>query len=310
MSSPTKNKITDLSMGSIDQIFLVTGADVHETKNGDPYLRATLGDSTGEIPAIQWETDHAPEPGLYRVQGMVESYKGNLQCKISSMTPAQGDVSEYTPSSPIHVAHLQNQLEQSIEDIGGEYGQVVRDIFADNDLMDAFLIAPAATKNHHAYRFGLAEHTVSMAHIAMSIASHYERMYGQDAVDEDLLLAGTLLHDLGKIYELEEDDLEWKRKSRGELVGHMAEVVALIHDSCLATLASQDTRDRLMHMVLSHHGRNEWGSPVEPKLLEAQILHCVDLMDSRFNIFRSACEGLGDGEVSERIWALGGRVVR
>ncbi|MFP4599943.1 MAG: 3'-5' exoribonuclease YhaM family protein [Persicimonas sp.] len=304
MSSTSKETyICDLDVGHIDQPLLLTGAAIHETRKGDPYLRCTLADKTGELAGIKWDTDEAPEAGLYWVTGLVESYQGGLQIKIDGLGNAHSeDLSEFIQSADVD--HLEQELDYLLGALEGEVGDVVRCIFADDEIREAFLVAPAATKNHHTYRGGLADHTISMARLADKVATHY----GED-VDQDLLLAGALLHDLGKVRELEKVGLEWVRDTRGELVGHIAECTAMIHDACLACLASDRTRDRLMHMVLSHHGKLEWGSPVKPKLIEAQLLHLIDMMDSRVEIFRGATDGLEEGELSERVWALGGKVV-
>lgn len=307
-STSDQSHIADLEVGTINQTLLLTGAAIHETRSGDPYLRCTLQDKTGELPAVKWDTDDAPEPGLYQVDGFAELYKGAMQVKINGIDPADGDLSEYIRSTEIDT--LEEGFDALLGDLGGEYGDVARCIFADDEIREAFFTAPAATKNHHAFRGGLAEHTLSMCEAAARVSTHYRDTYGDDVLDPNLLLAGTLLHDLGKIFELEQDGVEWKRQARGELVGHISECVAIIHDACLACLASQDTRDRLIHMVLSHHGKREWGSPVEPRLVEAHILHCIDMMDSRVAMCREATEGLSEGELSGKVWALGGRVVR
>ena len=311
LSDGKRCPVAELSIGAIEQPFLITEAEIAETRNGKPYLRCTLADATGEVRANRWDTSVAPTPGIYLVSGLVEEYQGQLQVKLTGdLVPMDDDLSEYLKCSSFSPIQLRQRLRRHLDDLDGEIGQVVRAIFDDSDVEEAFFCAPAATKNHHAFRGGLAEHTISMANIANDVARHYHNFYGYDSVDRNLLIAGVLLHDLGKVYELQEEGFSWSRGTRGELVGHMVEVCALIHDACMACLASQDTRDRLMHMVLSHHGRNEWGSPVEPRLVEAMLLHQIDMMDSRFNMFRTATEGLEPGEMSERVWTLGGRVVR
>lgn len=312
MSYPSDDRtpIKDLSVGRIQQPFLVTGASVGETKTGSPYLKATLADKTGELTAIKWDTAEAPAPGVYLVTGLVEEYQGRLQCKISALEASDGDVGEFVKASSFGKDELVSTFDVFLEGLQGEVGDVVRCIFSDGDLRERFFISPASSSNHHGYRHGLLEHTVSMAGIAHEVAKHYAWMYGEGSVDRDLLVAGAILHDLGKVFELEEDGFEWTYGAEGLLVGHIAECVTLLHDACMATLASERTRRRLIHLVLSHHGRLEYGSPVPPRLLEAQILHLVDMMDSRFAMFREATDGLEVGQLSEWVRPLGGRVVR
>jgi len=287
----SRSNVDELTVGSIDQTFLLTDAEIHETKNGDPYLRATLQDKTGTLGLVQWETDQPPGDGLYRVRGMVEEYRGQLQVKASDLSPAEGDVEGFVPSSHLGSAYLSEQLSEALDQLGGEIGQVVTCIFSDDRLRDRFLSAPAATRNHHAYRGGLAEHTLSMARLARRVSDHYQAFYPEDDIDEDLLVAGVLLHDLAKTTELEQDGLTWQYSIEGELVGHIAECVTLISEAATACLASEATRRRLIHMVAAHHGQKDYGSPVEPKLLEAEILHHIDMIDSRASMFREADQG-------------------
>jgi 3'-5' exoribonuclease len=304
-----RTPVNELTVGSIHQTMLLSQATIAQTKNGDPYLRGTLGDETGTLPCISWDITEARELGAYEVSGMVETYNGRLQVKVYDLTPVEGG-GELVRRCPQTEEDLRNALAWEVENLSSEYAEIVDSIFSDSSILTAFLRMPAAASNHHAYRGGLAEHTLMMCTQARDIAGNYISSYGEDAIDAHLLIAGCLLHDLGKVYEYEESLGTAEKTRRGYLVGHMAEVVALIHDAAAATLASQETRDKLIHMVLAHHGKPEWGSPVSPCLLEAQLLHLIDMMDSRFSMFREAVDGLSDGEMSEKVWALGGRVTR
>lgn len=304
-----RTPVNQLSVGSLHQTMLLSQAYIATTKNGDPYLKGTLGDETGTLPCISFDIKEAPEVGPYEVSGMVEDYQGRLQIKVYSLEPAE-DGEGLVRLPPIKMDKLDDDFEWFLEGLDGEYGEVVRAVFSDEEMTEAFKVCPAATNNHHAYRGGLLEHTVSMCWLAERVANSYCSRYGDGSVDAHLLIAGCLLHDLGKVFEYEESLGQATKTRRGHLVGHMAEVAALIHDAAAATLASQDTRDKLIHMVLAHHGKPEWGSPVKPCLLEAQLLHLIDMMDSRFSMFREAVDGLGDGEMSEKVWALGGKVTQ
>lgn len=303
--------VKDLSVGSIDQTFLLSGAVIAETKNGKPFLRVNLVDMTGEIPGVQWDCETAPAPGVYRVRGFIEEYQGTLQCKIGSVEASGEDVGGFVRRSESSHEALHYRLAGIEMSLQGAYGEIVVMIFSDEALREKFLTSPAATGNHHAYVGGLAEHTFSMFTLAHDIGTHYNALYGKGTVDLDLLLAGTLLHDLGKVVELQQNDgFSHSYSVGGELVGHIAECVTIVHDACMATLASDEVRSRLLHMILSHHGQLEWGSPVKPKLLEAQILHLVDMIDSRTAMFREATAGLQENQISEWVRPLGGRVVR
>lgn len=313
----SRSDVKDLCVGAIDQTFLLSGATIAETKAGKPFLRVNLVDMTGEIPAVQWNCDTAPAPGVYRVRGFIEEYQGTLQCKIGSLEASSEDVGGFVRRSPFSDQQLREMLETTLNNLdaegtisGSPYSKIALLIFSDEDLVERFLKSPASSSNHHGYIGGLAEHTLSMCRIAWSIRDHYCDMYGA-SIDLCLLLAGTLLHDLGKVVELQQnDDFSHSYSVGGELVGHIAECVTIVHDACMATLASDEVRSRLLHMILSHHGQLEYGSPVKPKLLEAQILHLVDMIDSRTAMFREATAGLSEGQVSEWVRPLGGRVVR
>lgn len=307
----SRSNICDLEVGDqIDQTFLVATAELGETKTGKPFVKATVMDRTGELAVMAFDRSEVPEPGVYRIVGKVDEFNG-LQLKASEFHPSDEDVDAFVSCSHVPGDELQHVLECYIGEIGQhskEYAAVLRAIF-DTETLEAFLVVPAATKNHHSYRRGLAEHTLSMAKLAESVCNHYDAFYG-DAIDRGLVLSGILLHDLGKVVELEPDGFTWTRSVEGELVGHITEIATRIHDACMATAASAETRARLMHVVLAHHGRQEWGSPVEPRMFEAQLVHLIDMIDSRAGMFRSALAGLEVGEMSEWVRPLGGRAVR
>jgi 3'-5' exoribonuclease len=165
-------------------------------------------------------------------------------------------------------------------------------------------------KNHHAWEHGLAEHVLSMLELAHNAALHYQGRYGSGAVDVDLLLAGVFLHDLGKVYDYERRGLAWELTTRGVAVGHIAtctELLALSYEACETPHA---VRERLTHLVLSHHGIKSFGSPVEPVTVEARILHQVDMLDSRISPMMEVRDELDDGEMSEWVRAIRGRVLR
>jgi 3'-5' exoribonuclease len=292
----------------------VAAAEIGTASNGSAFAKLELVDRTGTIGAKKWDTPELPfEAGdVIGVKARVDSWKGTAQLVIESMRVLEEDPSDFVRASHFSQDELDEYLDATLQLIGGECGEVVRSIFEDTSIRAKFLQAPAAQRNHHAYERGLAEHVVSMAKLADKVVEHYATMYQHldVSIDRDLVVAGVLLHDLGKALEFERDGVAWTTNLDAELIRHIPQCATMIHDACMATLASDDTRRRLLHVVLAHHGRLEYGSPVVPKLIEAQLVHLIDMMDSRFAMFVEALSGMEPGDVSEWVRPLGGRVVR
>lgn len=296
--STSRTPISQLEQGQIDQTFAVLEAVAKIAKNGSSFVSATVGDRTGEMRLIRFDCDEPPDAGaIYRVEGRIELYRGDLQINALNWSKSSDhDPKAFVKCSPIEGSKLRRTLEAEIAGLSGEVGAVVSVIF-DPHLLEAFLEAPASQKNHHAYQGGLAEHTVSMLGLAECVAQHYEGLYGP--IDLDLLKAGVLLHDLGKVFDHKKDGFSWTSTDERELTGHIVECACLISDACMTALASTRTRLRLMHMVAAHHGKAEWGSPVDPKFFEAELLHLIDMIDSRRAMFFEATAGLERGEFTE-----------
>jgi 3'-5' exoribonuclease len=172
-----------------------------------------------------------------------------------------------------------NELRQIISGLAEPWQSLTRRLLLDREFLTAFANAPAARAMHHAYIGGLLEHTLSMAAIAKVLARHYPY------VNQNLLLAGVLLHDMGKVMEYTTEGT-FSFSDDGRLVGHITRAVILIELAAAATAGfPQEDLRQLVHLVASHHGNLEWGSPVVPKTLEAILLHQIDLLDSRVQGF-------------------------
>lgn len=169
-----------------------------------------------------------------------------------------------------------------------------------NKHQSAFLLYPAATKNHHEYVSGLAYHVVSMLDLAKAIADFYP------SLDKDLLYAGVILHDLGKVIELS-GPISTSYTVEGNLLGHISIMVNEIGEAAKELGISGEEVVILQHMVLSHHGKPEWGSPKMPMVKEAEILHHIDNIDAKMNMLDRALERVKPGEFTERIFALDNR---
>ena len=294
--------------GLVEVTGLVSESSVKETGGGKPFVRFTLVDGRASVACIRFNSDFAPRIGsVITVTATVDEFNGATQLKVVSFDTSDRDPSEFVPASAFKKFDLEMLLDAALREIGGQYEPVVRAVF-DEHTRNLFLEAPAARGNHHGFERGLAEHTLSMFGAANAVCAHYSEWYPA-SINRSLLLAGVLLHDLGKIVDFKRVGVTWEYTLDGEMVNHMAHAVVMVHDACMACCAEPHVERELTHMILSHHGQLEWGSPVTPKIIEAQLLHFIDNMDARSEMFRSA--GAVPGEMTaEWIRPLGGRVTR
>lgn len=266
------------------QPFLLHDLVRRMSKDGRPFLLVTLRDRTGQINGVFWDlplaVDAWARPGLpVRVTGRISNYKDALQVSISNLERANGlDMSDFLPVSKRPQDEMLAELRSHIETLSEPWQGLARHILLEGPVSKPYALAPAARAMHHAYVGGLLEHTVSMASISRYLAGHYEH------VNVDLLLCGALLHDLGKAYEyaLEEG---FARSEDGRLVGHIVRGVVVIEQAAAELDFPEAELQQLIHLIVSHHGTHEWGSPVVPKTLEAVLLHQIDLLDSRIGGF-------------------------
>jgi 3'-5' exoribonuclease len=291
--------ISDLSEGQqIQDLFLVGRKNLGETKNGKPYLALSLMDRTGEIEARIWDNaahyDSLAEPGqIVAVEAQVKAFRDQLQLSIYFLAPVGDDedlLSNFIPASKRSVKEMQQELAILIEDIDDENLRKLLEQIFQADVLKQFSKAPAAKQMHHAYLGGLLEHTLSVTGLARRLADHYPHL------DRDLLVAGALLHDLGKIREFSFNSVPFEYTSSGRLVGHLvlgSEMVRQegenIHNFPAERL------DQLIHLILSHHGRHEFGAPCLPMTAEAILLHHIDDIDAKMNFIDKLSEGVEPG---------------
>lgn len=279
--------ITDLQDGQqVHDLFLVSRKNYAETKAGKPYLALTLMDKSGEIEARVWDNakqlnQHAEVGRIVLIQSQANLFRDQLQLKITSLQALETDqvsLKDFMPTSRRSTGEMDSELTGLLESITNPHlGQLLNKIF-ENDLRKEFLIAPAAKMMHHACLGGLAEHTLSISGVALKMCEHYP------ALDRDLLLAGSLLHDIGKIEEFDFATVPFSYTDSGRLVGHL-----VIGSEMVRKQAEKindfpaDLLHRLIHLILSHHGRYEFGSPCLPMTMEAILLHHLDDIDAKMN---------------------------
>lgn len=270
--------------GEVHVAALVKNAEGKTTANGKPYVDFELTDKTGTINGKRWGSSDVPEIGtVIEVAAKLDEWQGVAQLNVQRFAPLPTeDIAKFIQSSHRPPQELLDEIRTLIADVceGNLYTLI-------DDMLSAYeeqiISFPAAKGNHHARHGGLVEHTHSMAHLAVATVAHYESRYGK-IIDVGLLVAGVVLHDLGKVFELS-GSVGTEYTTSGKLVGHIPLGVLML-DKVIANssaVLSDETVDRLMHMVLSHHGRLEWGSPVTPKTPEAILLHQLDMVDSRMD---------------------------
>ncbi|WP_310599564.1 3'-5' exoribonuclease YhaM family protein [Desulfobulbus sp.] len=267
-------------------VFLVTKKSLAETKAGKPYLALALMDRTGEVEARVWDNalrfESQAEEGHYvLVQAMAKPFRDQMQLGVTALQrvdAAEIDMADFLPTSPRPLAEMAAELEAVIASTGD---QPLRDLLQTlfrGDTLARFQRAPAAKRLHHAYIGGLIEHTLSIVGLADKVADHYP------LIDRDMLIAGALVHDLAKIEEFDFSSPAFGYTDRGRLVGHLVLGVDLVRQAASQVPAIDPGQvDRLIHIILSHHGRYEYGSPVLPMTPEAILLHHLDDIDAKMN---------------------------
>lgn len=293
--------ISDLQPGTeIEESFVVRSKDVRQRRGGGPFLAGTLGDKTGEVAALVWENveqlGKILEVGsVVTVKGQVQRYNNRLQIVIRRAVAVPADKIDeelYVRSSSVDADLLWQRLTALVEGVENEHlRQLLFRVISDPEVAGRFRISPAARGMHHAFRSGLLEHTVSMATVGLELARHY-------ALNADLVVAGCILHDLGKIWELEiSSSIEYT--DEGRLLGHLTMEVLFV-DRLISEMSAfpDETRRQLLHILLAHHGRYEYGSPRRPKTPEALVVHMVDLLDSKMAGMMEAINADGDPEAA------------
>jgi 3'-5' exoribonuclease len=310
MASPSdRTWVKDLRPGTdVEESFAVRSRDVRQRRGGGPYLALKLGDRTGEVMALVWEgvdqLARVLEPGkVVLVKGQVQRYNQRLQVVVrraEELPRAQVDTALYVRASEIDPEVLWQQLMALVEEVADSHlKQLLFRVFSDSDVAERFRVAPAARGMHHAFRSGLLEHTVSTTTAARSLARHYR-------IDVDMVVAGALLHDLGKLWELDIDSTI-SYTDDGRLLGHLSMEVLFV-DRKISELPEfpDELRRHLLHILLSHHGSYEYGSPRRPKTPEALMVHMADNLDSKM---AGMLEAVGPGGDDQDAWSDYSRIL-
>jgi 3'-5' exoribonuclease len=277
---------------TVDEVYLLSEKQLRTNRNGNLYLQMRLADRTGTVTAMLWnandQTYNSIENGDYvRVQATTQFYNGALQFiaqRVERVNSTEVDESDFVTLQGAEIDRLVTRLGEMLRGMSNHHLRCLAESFLmDEELMDKFTRAPAGVKNHHAYRGGLLEHVVSLMELTLAAAAQYPDL------DADLLLMGAFLHDIGKI-----DELTYERElgysDEGQLIGHLVIAVEMVDRKVgdAADLCGEAMPDEMLlhlkHLILSHHGEYEFGSPRLPMTREAIALHFLDNLDAKMHM--------------------------
>lgn len=294
--------VTDLHEGEgVKAVFMLSERKILIARNGKPYAKVLLTDKTGDIQGIIWEDARAQVgqlvPGdVVGVKGNMESFEGRLQVrieKIMKLKDEEVDMSALVPTTSSDIPTMMAEIREHIASLRSPFLKaVVEKVFFGDGVWELFQKAPAAKGIHHNYIGGLLEHT---AYILRAVTALYP-VYRHLGLNRDLVVAGALLHDIGKIHEYSYSKVI-EMTPMGRLVGHVYLSTHLV-DQAISTVEGfpEELRLHLLHVLLGHHGQLEYGSPKLPMTREAMLLHMLDDLDAKLIGFSSIINATPDEE--------------
>lgn len=278
---------------TVSEVFIASGKQLRPNRNGNLYLQVELSDRTGAISTRMWNATEAVyksfDNGDYvRVEGTAQLFQGAMQMiatRLSKVDPEEVSEDDFTPLAAVEVDKLVLRLGEILRGMTNPHLQNLAECFLlDEAFMAKLTRAPAGVKNHHAYHGGLLDHVVHLMEVVLRIGPCYPQ------IDRDLLVMGAFLHDVGKV-----DELSYEREmaytDQGQLIGHLVIAVGMLEakvaeaEKLSGEPIPEETVLRLKHMLVSHHGQYEFGSPKLPMTLEAVALYYLDNLDAKINAF-------------------------
>ena len=270
-------------------VFLVSTKEVRQKRTGEPYLSLVLSDRTGEIDSKMWDNvseiiETFDRDDFVKVKGLMQLYNNRPQFTIHKLRRVEEheiDFRDFVPASLQDPEAMWTELRMIVSAVASGHIRGLLNAFLDDpDIAARYRVAPAAKSIHHAFRSGLLEHVLSLLKLAKLVGGHY------GSIDVDLLTAGIVLHDIGKIYELSYER-GFGYSPEGQLLGHIAIAIRMMADKLRGFPEfPAGLRNLIEHMILSHHGQLEFGSPKIPVFPEALLLHYLDDMDSKMECMR------------------------
>ena len=308
--------IKDFKVGQrIKGVYLIKSIAVKITNsNNKKYLDITLSDKTGDINAKLWDlkedfnNNEFVENTLVCVKGCVLSWQSIMQLKLESISNdfdrENINISDYVKCAPIDSNEMFNELHKIVSSFKNDD---IRNILLEilSIKKEKLLYYPAAKSNHHAIKGGLLYHILSMIKLGEKICELYS------IVNKELLFAGIILHDIEKTEEMNSSELGIVSTYtvEGQLLSHLIQGITLVDRVSSKVGASSEIRMLLQHMILSHHYEPEYGSPIKPMIIEAELLHYIDVIDARMYDMKKILDGVDEGNFSERIFSLNNRKV-
>ena len=290
----------------VDEIYRVVDKQVRANRQGADYLLLQLMDRTGQISGLRWNAGQSlyetfAKGDFLRVVGGTQLHNGVLQLIVQDfqvVPVGKVNLEDFATSNPGQIDDWFKELKERLTTLGNpDLARLMNDYFSDESIVSKLRRAPAGVKTHHAYEGGLLRHVLDLVRIADAVAPHYPQL------DRDLLLAGVFLHDLGKLVELSFDG-ELTYSDAGQLLGHLVQGAMELELRAAKIAASSQPIPpqlilRLQHMIVSHHGQLDHGSPKVPMTIEAIVLHFLDDMDAKVN---AATELIESDRNSDSVW--------
>lgn len=305
---------------SFDDVFLAAEKQLRLNKNGNPYVQMELRDRTGSLSARMWNAGDAifrsfENGDFLRAEGKVQSFQGTLQIVLNHFERVEEksvDIADFLPTTSFDITQLQEKLRKFLRTLSDPHLRALGELFlVDDALIRAFSACPAGVRLHHAFVGGLLEHTVTMMELAERIIPFYP------GTDRDLVLLGLFLHDIGKTRELAYGRA-FGYRDEGQLLGHLVQGLEILNEKAaqlpdlMGEPLPRESLVRLKHIIISHHGTLEHGSPKLPMTPEAMIIHLIDNLDTRMHM---VLRELKDDRLSATAWtpfnpALGRRIYK
>lgn len=303
-------RLAELDVGDeIEGFYILVDPENKLDSRGKPFMSGRLSDRSGSVPIKIWDFEgpfrQEDSGSIVKIRGRVTEFKGNLQLTVSRIRPIEPDdrvdLSGLVSVAPLDRSAAVDEVRALIGSMTDPDYRLAAETLL-NEHLDAFSVIPAAKSIHHSFVSGLLMHTLYMLRTADFLAKLYH-----ETIDRDLLLTGTLAHDLEKEREFDISPLGLVQgySTRGRLLGHLVMGAQCVAEVCERLRLPEEKSLLLQHMVLSHHGSPEFGAAVEPMIAEAELLSYIDLIDSRMEIYREQLQEVPEGGFSGQIFALG-----
>lgn len=283
----------------ITSSFLVSAKQIKPKKTGEMFLALTLCDRTGQIDAKMWDNvndaiDLFEQEDFVKIRGLINKYSNRFQLTIHKLRPmeeSEVDYADYLPKTSKDIDELWRTVYDYVSSFQNQSLKLLLEAFmGDPQIAEAYRQAPAAKSLHHAFIGGLLEHVVSLMKLCDAVAALYP------CINRDLLLTGAFLHDIGKIHELSYQR-SFSYTTKGQLLGHMIIELEMLHEKiALVPSFPAELKILIEHLIISHHGKYEFGSPKLPMFPEALMLHYLDDLDSKMESMRAHFEREPDAE--------------